>query len=334
MSRTFIIAEAGVNHNGSLDVAKRLVDAAKLAGADAIKFQTFKAEKLVSHKAEKASYQKATTDEDETQFEMIKRLELSRDDHFQLVQHCQKVGIEFLSTAFDSESVNLLREIGMRVWKIPSGEITNLPYLRSLGAFGKPLLLSTGMATLGEVEAAINALEIAGCLHSNITVLHCTTEYPAPLEEVNLKAMISMGQAFGVAYGYSDHTQGVIVPIAAAALGATVIEKHFTLDRRMDGPDHKASLEPAELATMIIGIRSVEAALGDGIKRPTISELSNRQVARKSIVAARRIMKGEVFNGENLTVKRPGTGISPMEWDRVVGRIAHKDYEIEEAIVW
>jgi len=334
MSRTFIIAEAGVNHNGSLDIAKRLVDAAKLAGADAIKFQTFKAEKLVSYKAEKASYQKATTDEDETQFEMIKRLELSRDDHFQLVQHCQKVGIEFLSTAFDSESVNLLREIGMRVWKIPSGEITNLPYLRSLGAFGKPLLLSTGMATLGEVEAAINALERAGCLHSNITVLHCTTEYPAPLEEVNLKAMISMGQAFGVAYGYSDHTQGVFVPIAAAALGATVIEKHFTLDRSMVGPDHKASLEPGELSMMVAGIREIEKALGDGVKRITPSEARNRPVARKSIVAAVPIRRGEAIREVDIAAKRPGTGMSPMEWDRVVGRIAAYDFDIDEEIRW
>lgn len=334
MSKTFIIAEAGVNHNGSLETAKRLIDAAKRAGADAVKFQTFKADKLVSRTAEKALYQKATTGEVETQFEMIKRLELSPDDHLKLVQYCENVGIEFLSTAFDLESVMLLKELGMRIWKIPSGEITNLPYLRVVGSLGKSIILSTGMASLGEVEAAIVALEAAGTSRSLITALHCTTEYPAPIDEVNLKAMRMLGDAFGVSYGYSDHTQGIAVPIGAVALGASVIEKHFTLDRCMDGPDHKASLEPDELEAMVHGIRIIERALGNALKLPTASERKNMVVARKSIVASRSIVKGELFSELNLTTKRPGSGISPMDWDNVMGHIANRDYKKDDAITW
>ena len=334
MSKVFVIAEAGVNHNGSLEIAKQLVDAAQKAGADAVKFQTFKAEKLVSRNAEKAAYQKDATGAAESQFEMIKKLELDRKAHIELAEYCSTKGIEFLSTAFDMESFELLHDIGMRVWKIPSGEITNLPFLRKIGALGKPIILSTGMATLGEVEAALDALELAGTTRNLVTILHCTTEYPAPLSDVNLHAMVSMGRVFGVSYGYSDHTSGIVVPIAAAALGAVLIEKHFTLDRKMIGPDHKASLEPNELAAMVDGIRVVEISLGDGIKRPTISELKNKIVARKSIVALRHIKYGEVFSEENLTAKRPGTGISPMEWDRVVGRRADRDYQPDEAIEW
>jgi len=334
MSKVFVIAEAGVNHNGSLDVALRLVDEAARAGADAVKFQTFKAEKLVSNGAEKAAYQKATTSEHEDQLEMIRRLELTREDHFSLVHRCSERGIEFMSTAFDSESIELLGKIGLKRWKIPSGEITNLPYLRQIGEMGVPLILSTSMATLGEVEKAIDVLEESGTPRSNIVILHCTTEYPAPIDEVNLRAMVRMGDSFGVSFGYSDHTAGIAIPIAAVALGAVVIEKHFTLDRNMEGPDHLASLEPDQLSAMIAGIREIELALGDGIKRPTPAELLNRPIARKSIVAARQIGRGEILSGESLTVKRPGNGISPMEWDNIIGRVASRDYKIDEIIEW
>ena len=333
MSNVFIIAEAGVNHNGSLELAMKLVDAAVAAGVDAVKFQTFKAEKLVGAGAQKAEYQKRSTGTTESQLEMLKKLELDEDAHHTLMRHCQDKGIEFLSTAFDPDSIEFLQSLGMRKWKIPSGEITNLPYLRKIGSFGRPVILSTGMATLGEAEAALDALIAAGTKRDAITILHCTTEYPAPLDEVNLRAMVTMGQAFGLHYGYSDHTQGIVVPIAASALGASIIEKHFTMDKTMKGPDHKASLEPDELAAMVSGIRAVEMALGDGIKRITVSEALNRPVARKSIVAAARIEKGELFSDENLTTKRPGTGISPMDWDEIIGVQADRSYDPDEAIL-
>lgn len=333
MKKTLIIAEAGVNHNGELDMAKRLIVAAADAGADLIKFQTFNAKNLVSKSAPKAEYQKKATGAAESQFEMLSRLELSPADHTVLIEECQRLGIGFFSTAFDKESFDLLTELGcLDLVKIPSGELTNLPLLRHMASGGKPLLLSTGMANLGEIEAAIDAVEQAGTPRERITVLHCTTEYPTPMEEVNLRAMISMQQAFGTQVGYSDHTQGIEVPLAAVAMGATVIEKHFTLDRTLPGPDHKASLEPFELKAMVEGIRNIERALGDGIKRPSVSELKNKPIARKSIVARRDIRIGEVLSEENIAVKRPGTGISPMRWDEVVGRAATRDFSADELI--
>ncbi len=334
MSKVFIIAEAGVNHNGDLDMAYRLVDAAKASGADAVKFQTFKAELLVSRNAQKAEYQKKATNGTETQFEMIKKLELSIDDHHRIAEYCKSVDIEFLSTAFDEESIRLLYTLGIRMWKIPSGEITNLPYLRSIAKLKMPIVMSTGMCTLGDVEAAIDALVAAGASRTSIVLLHCTTEYPAPIAEVNLKAMVSLGTAFNLPYGYSDHTNGITVPVAAVAMGAAIIEKHFTLDKGLPGPDHKASLDPRELAEMVCAIRNVEAAMGDGIKKRTVSEEKNLPIARKSIVARKKIAKGERLDENNLTVKRPGDGISPMFWDEVVSRKALRDYLPDEKIEW
>lgn len=327
-----IIAEAGVNHNGDPDLALRLVDAAADAGADRVKFQTFDAARLVSAQACKADYQLRTTDAAESQLAMLKRLELSRATHEALIRRCRERSIGFLSTAFDPGSLDLLVELGIDSLKIPSGEITNLPALRRIGALRKPVLLSTGMATLGEVETAIDVLERAGTPRSHITVLHCTTEYPTPMAEVNLRAMCAMREAFGVAVGYSDHTAGIEVAVAAVALGATVIEKHFTLDRNLPGPDHKASLEPDELGAMVEAIRNIETALGDGIKRPGPSERRNQAVARKSLVAARPIRAGEEFGADNLAVKRPGDGISPMRWDEVIGRHARRDFAADELI--
>lgn len=327
-----IIAEAGVNHNGDLALAKQLVDAAAAAGADFVKFQTFKAERLVTRDAAKADYQKATSGAHESQFDMIRRLELSEAMHRDLIAHCATRGIAFLSTAFDTESLDLLAGFGLPLVKIPSGEITNLPYLRHVGRMGLPVVISTGMAVLDEVGEALAVLAAAGTPRERVTVLHCTTEYPTPMGEVNLNAMRTIRDAFGVSVGYSDHTPGIAVAIAAAALGASVIEKHFTLDRGLPGPDHQASLEPDELSEMIAAIRNIEAALGDGIKRPTPSELRNRPVARKSIVAARPIAAGEVLTVENLTVKRPGTGVSPMRWDEILGTTAARDYRADEAI--
>lgn len=332
MKRIFIIAEAGVNHNGDINIAKKLIDAAAEAGADAVKFQTFKAEKLVSKSAQKAEYQKHTTDKDESQFEMIKKLELDRAAHEELIAYCKLKNLMFMSTPFDSESIELLNNFGMTIFKIPSGEITNLPYLRQIGRLGKKVILSTGMADIGEIEDAIDILIESGAAKEGITVLHATTEYPAPIEDVNLKAMITIGKTFDVSYGYSDHTPGIEIPIAAAALGASVIEKHFTLDRNMEGPDHKASLEPDELKSMIRAIRNIEKAFGNGIKKPSASEFKNKDIARKSIVAAAVIKKGEIFTENNITVKRPGNGISPMRWDEVIGTAAQKDYEEEELI--
>lgn len=332
MQKTLVIAEAGVNHNGDLQLAKKLVDAATEAGADVIKFQTFKASQLVTEHAEQAVYQQKALGNSEGQLAMLKRLELQPEQHAELIDYCQQQNIEFLSTAFDMSSIELLAPLKLKRWKIPSGEITNLPYLRKIGNRAQPVILSTGMANLGEIEAALTVLERGGTSRSQITVLHCTTEYPAPVEEVNLLAMNTIAQAFGVAVGYSDHTDGIHVPIAAVAMGATVIEKHLTLDRSMPGPDHKASLEPDQFAAMVSGIRTIELALGDGIKRPTRSEQTNLPVVRKSIVAARTIRSGELFSEVNLTAKRPGTGISPMNWDAWIGRKALRDFSADELI--
>lgn len=330
---TLIIAEAGVNHNGDMALAKELIAAAAEAGADLVKFQTFIAANIVSRNAPKAEYQKGATDPRESQQEMVRKLELTRENHLEMIAECEKQGIGFFSTAFDKDSIDLLEDLGgADIVKVPSGELTNLPYLRYLTRHGKQVLLSTGMANLGEIEAAINVVEQAGTPRDRITVLHCTTEYPTPMEDVNLRAMANIGKAFGVAVGYSDHTPGIEVPIAAVALGATVIEKHFTLDRNLPGPDHQASLEPHELKAMVEGIRNIEKALGDGIKRPSPSELKNKPIARKSLVAARPIKAGEPFSEENMMAKRPGTGISPMQWDEVVGRRAPRDFSEDELI--
>lgn len=334
MNHTLVIAEAGVNHNGDLKLAFQLVDAAARAGADVVKFQTFRAKELATGEADKAAYQKETTGEVENQLAMLQKLELTPEEHLQLIDHCQACGIEFLSTAFDPVSIVLLTSLNLQRWKIPSGEITNLPYLRTIGSLKQPVMLSTGMANLGEIESAIDALEQAGSSRNNITVLHCTTEYPAPLDEVNLRAMQTMAQAFGVAVGYSDHTDGIAVPIAAVAMGATVIEKHLTLDRTMEGPDHQASLDPDQFASMVQGIRAIERALGDGIKRPTTSERANLPIVRKSLVAARAIQARDSFTAENITAKRPGTGISPMHWDALIGRKAIRAYGPDELIEW
>jgi N,N'-diacetyllegionaminate synthase len=330
--RTLIIAEAGVNHNGDLAVARRLVDAAADAGADLVKFQTFRAERLATATADKADYQKAGSGPPESQLEMLRRLELSEDAHRNLLAYCQSRGIGFFSTGFDTECVDMLVGLGQRLFKIPSGEVTNLPYLRHVGGLGGDVILSTGMATLSDIEAALLVLERSGTPRERVTVLHCTTEYPTAAHDVNLRAMQSMRDAFGVRVGYSDHTQGIEISIAAVALGATVIEKHFTLDRRLPGPDHQASLEPGELASMVRCIRHVEVALGDGVKRPTAGEERNRAVARKSIVASRPIAAGEVFSNDNLTAKRPGSGVSPMRWDEVVGRRATRAYAADDLV--
>jgi N,N'-diacetyllegionaminate synthase len=330
--RTLIIAEAGVNHNGDMGLARQLIDAAAAAGADLVKFQTFSADRLVTRAAAKARYQEAGSDAGESQHAMLRKLELTPAMHEELMAHCRSRGIGFFSTAFDLESVDLLASLGLDRFKVPSGELTNLPYLRRIGRHGKPVIVSTGMASLGEVDAALAVLEDAGVGKRDLTVLHCTTEYPTAMADVNLRAMSAMAAAFGVAVGYSDHTAGIEVPIAAVALGATVIEKHFTIDRTLAGPDHKASLEPAELRAMVSAIRHVEAALGDGVKRRRPSEAGNAAVARKSIVARRAIRKGELLDESNLTVKRPGTGISPMRWDEIIGRVADRDYVADELI--
>ena len=330
--RTLIIAEAGVNHNGDLDLARQLIEAAAAAGADLVKFQTFNANRLVMRGAKKADYQNRTTDCNESQHEMLRRLELSPEMHHELIVHCAKSHIGFFSTGFDNESIDLLLSLGQDHFKIPSGEITNLPYLRHVGCLGKAVILSTGMATLADIEAAIAVLEQAGTPRTNITVLHCNTEYPTPMAEVNLRAMQSIQAAFGVAVGYSDHTAGIEVAIAAVAMGALVIEKHLTLDHHLPGPDHKASLEPGEFKAMVTAIRNIELALGDGIKRLTPSELKNKPIARKSLVSNRSIKAGELFSVENITAKRPGTGISPMRWDEVIGRRAARDYSADELI--
>lgn len=326
----YIIAEAGVNHNGSLALAEKLVDAAKDAGADCVKFQTFIAENIVSKNAMKADYQKQQTLPEETQHDMLKKLELSFDEFRQLKDYCKSKNIEFMSTAFDSESIDFLNSLGMATWKIPSGDITNLPYLMKIAKLSRPVILSTGMSTMEDIEAALKVLRENGS--GNITVLHCTTEYPAPYGEVNLRAMQTIKQEFNVPVGYSDHTRGIEIPIAAVALGADIIEKHFTLDRTMEGPDHQASLEPDELKAMVRSIRNVEAALGSGIKLPAVSEKKNMAVARKSIIAKNDIKAGELFTEDNLTVKRPGSGISPMRWLEVIGMTAPRDFMKDELI--
>ena len=330
--KTLIIAEAGVNHNGDMELAKQLIAAAASAGADMVKFQTFKADSLVTKTASKAAYQKETTGSEEGQHEMVRKLELSHSDHTVLIEECRRQDIAFFSTAFDTDSFDMLVEMGLSQVKIPSGELTNLPLLRYMTRLGLPVMLSTGMANLGDIEAAIAAIEQVGTPRHLITVLHCTTEYPAPMEDVNLRAMLSMKAAFGVDVGYSDHTPGIEVAIAAVALGATVIEKHFTLDRNMPGPDHQASLEPHELKAMVSAIRNIEQALGDGIKRPSASELKNQPIARKSLVAIRDIKAGETFTANNTGAKRPGNGITPMRWDEVIGRTAPRAFVADELI--
>ncbi|MFW0713417.1 N-acetylneuraminate synthase [Aliarcobacter butzleri] len=332
MNKVFIIAEAGVNHNGSIELAKKLIDVASESGVDAVKFQTFKAENLVSKNAQKADYQKQTTDKNESQFDMIKKLELDVDTHKELMLYCKTKNIMFLSTPFDHDSIELLNDLGLEIFKIPSGEITNLPYLRHIGRLNKKVILSTGMADIGEIEDALGVLIAAGTKKENITVLHANTMYPTPMEDVNLKAMVTIGNTFDVAFGYSDHTLGIEVDIAAVAMGACCIEKHFTLDKTMEGPDHKASLEPDELKAMVKAIRNIELALGSCVKKPSKSEIPNMKIARKSIVAKMDIKKGELLSENNLTIKRPGNGINPMRWDEIVGSIATKDYKEDELI--
>lgn len=355
--KTYIIAEAGVNHNGCLEMAKQLIEVAVEAGADAVKFQTFKSEKLVSRNAPKAAYQTKTTYSGESQLEMIKKLELSETDHKRLIEHCQRQGVQFLSTPFDLESVDLLAyTFALSRLKLPSGEITNAPLLLKASRTGKPIILSTGMSILGEIEIALGVLAFGyaqperepslaafqeayysetgqNALQEKVVLLHCTTEYPAPFGEVNLRAMDTLRTAFGLPVGYSDHTSGVVVPIAAVALGAVVIEKHFTLDRGLPGPDHKASLEPGELKAMVRSIRQVEKALGSPLKAPTPSEVKNRPITRKSLVAEQEIRKGDLFTETNLTVKRPGNGISPMHYWEWVGKAASRDYERDEMVI-
>lgn len=328
----FIIAEAGVNHNGCIDTARKLVDEAVRSGADAVKFQSFIAEKVVSRFAPKATYQKKTTDINESQLSMIRKLQLSPDAQIGLSKYCKERDIMFLSSPFDLESIDLLRKMGLKIFKIPSGEITNLPYLRKIGGLKKKIILSTGMADLEEVGDALNVLVNSGTPKENITIMHCNTEYPTPYEDVNLMAMLTIREAFNIDVGYSDHTLGIEVPIAAAALGASIIEKHFTLYKNMEGPDHKASLEPNELRFMVRSIRNIEKALGEGIKTASASELKNIVIARKSIVAAGIIRKGEMFTEKNITIKRPGNGISPMEWDNIVGRKAKRNFKEDEFI--
>jgi len=327
---TYIIAEAGVNHNGDIQLALKLVDEAKKAGANCVKFQTFKAEKVVSKFANMAEYQVISTKKSETQLEMLKKLELTYDEFVEIRKYCDKVQIDFMSTAFDLDTIDFLNSLEMKKWKIPSGEITNLPYLERIAQLKKPIILSTGMSTLTEIENAIAILKKNGAI--DITVLHCTTEYPAPFEDVNLKAMNTIKKKFNIGVGYSDHTMGIEVPIAAVALGASVIEKHFTLNRDSEGPDHKASLEPNELFQMVSSIRNIEKALGDGVKRLASSELKNKSVARKSIVANVNIKKGELFTKDNLTTKRPGNGISPMHWYDVIGKKASRNFDEDELI--
>ena len=330
MGHVIIIAEAGVNHNGSFELAKKMVDAAKEAGVDYVKFQTFNPKKLVSKYAEKAEYQKETTGSDETQLRMLQKLTLTEDHFLSLRDYCREVGIGFISTPFDLDSIAFLETFDMDFWKVPSGEVTNLPYLEAIARTKRKVVMSTGMCDMNEIQDAIEVLEKNGT--TDITLLHCNTQYPTPYEDVNLSAMNSIRDALHKEVGYSDHTQGIVVPIAAVAMGATVIEKHFTLDKNMEGPDHKASLNPSELQQMVMAIRNIEQAIGNGLKEPSSSEMANKGVARKSIVASRSIKQGEVFSEENLTTKRPGTGISPMKWYEVIGKVAPRDFFEDEII--
>ena len=335
MNKTIIIAEAGVNHNGDIRIAKQLVDAAVMAGADYVKFQTFKTEELVSKDARKAAYQQRnmSSTEDTSQYSMLKKLELSKEHHCELVTYCNRKRIKFLSTPFDLSSIDFLASLHLGLWKIPSGEITNYPYLKRIALWHEPVIFSTGMCEMTEIEEAMKVLLRNGLTKEQLTVLHCNTEYPTPMRDVHLHVMKTIADQLGVKVGYSDHTLGIEIPIAAVALGACVIEKHFTLDREMDGPDHKASLEPKELAQMVSAIRNVEKALGGTEKKISASEEKNRCIVRKSIVAACDIKKGDVFTEENLTVKRPGDGISPMQWEHVLGKEAKQDFATDDLIV-
>jgi N,N'-diacetyllegionaminate synthase len=333
MKRTLIIAEAGVNHNGSIKIAKQLIDVAAEAGVDYVKFQTFKAEKVISKNAVKADYQIANTEnETESQLEMVKKYELDKETHIELINYCNTKNIKFLSSPFDLESIDLLAELGINLFKVPSGEITNLPYLRKIAVLKKEIILSTGMCNLADIEKALEILVNNGASRELITVLHCNTEYPTPFGDVNLLAMNTIKDAFKIKVGYSDHTLGIEVPIAATALGACVIEKHFTLDKTMEGPDHVASLEPAELKAMVAGIRNIDMALGNGIKEPSNSEKKNINIARKSVVAAIDIRKGDVITEDNITIKRPGNGISPLSWDALLGKTAERDFAADELL--
>jgi N,N'-diacetyllegionaminate synthase len=332
MRKTIIIAEAGVNHNGSITLAKQLIDVAAMAGVDYVKFQTFKAVKIASKQANKADYQKQTTGSTESQLDMLKKLELTDAAHNELIDYCSQKQVKFLSTPFDLDSIDLLKGLGIRLGKIPSGEITNLPYLRKMAKSFDELIVSTGMTEMEEIDQALKILVQSGCPEKNVTVLHCNTEYPTPFKDVHLKAMLAIRDRFKVEVGYSDHTAGIEVPIAAVAMGAVMIEKHFTLDKKMDGPDHAASLEPAELIAMVKAIRNVEMALGDAVKTPSPSEIKNKSIARKSIVAATDIAAGDIFTEKNLTVKRPGTGINPMQWDAVIGQKAKRHFLADELI--
>lgn len=333
MNHTIIIAEAGVNHNGSIELAKLLIDEAVESGVDYIKFQTFKSENLVTRTAKQADYQKKNIgDSDNSQYNMLKELELSEEQHFELIEYCNKKGIKFFSTAFDMDSIDFLTSLNLGLWKIPSGELTSYPYVKKIASFGEPVILSTGMSSTEEISDTVNLLVSCGLPKEKITILHCNTEYPTPMCDVNLLAMNSIKKRFQTEIGYSDHTVGIEVPIAAVALGAKVIEKHFTLDRNLPGPDHKASLEPSELKAMVSAIRNIEQALGSEEKKVSSSEMKNKAVARKSIVAAKAIKAGKMFSEENLTVKRPGIGISPMKWESVIGQVAIRDFEQDELI--
>lgn len=332
MKKVFIIAEAGVNHNGSVEIAKKLIDKAKDANVDAIKFQTFKSENVVSKNAEKAEYQKKNDKNSESQLEMIKKLELSFHDFEELKNYCKQKNILFLSTAFDNESIDFLNSLELPLFKIPSGEITNYPYLKKIAQIGKQVIMSTGMSTIEEIEQAVNVLETNGLERLQISLLHCNTEYPTPFEDVNLRAMQTLKEFFNVKIGYSDHTDGIEVSVAAVAMGAKIIEKHFTLNKNMEGPDHKASLEPDELKKMVESIRNIELALGNSKKQPSNSEIKNINIARKSIVAFRSIKKGENFTENNITTKRPGNGLSPMKWETILGKPAIRDFKTDEMI--
>ena len=333
MKRTIIIAEAGVNHNGSINIAKRLIDEAAVAGVDYVKFQTFKTENLVTRYAKQAEYQEINIDSDDhSQFNMLKELELTHEHHYELIAHCNSRGVKFLSTAFDFDSIAFLSSLNLDLWKIPSGEITNYPYLKRIAQKHQPVILSTGMCSIDDIKNAISVLMHNGLKKSQITILHCNTQYPTPMKDVNLRAMLQMKDRFKAKTGYSDHTSGIEIPIAAVALGACVIEKHFTLDKSMKGPDHKASLNPDELKEMVKAIRNIEIALGDGEKRISKSEYKNITIARKSIVASTNIKKGEVFLENNITTKRPGDGISPMKWDNIIGTTAIRDFTENEQI--
>lgn len=333
MKRTLIIAEAGVNHNGSVEIAKQLIDVAAEAGVDYVKFQTFKAEKVISKNAIKADYQIVNTENgSESQLDMVKKYELDKDTHIELINYCDTKKVKFLSSPFDLESIDLLADLGIDLFKIPSGEITNLPYLKKVASLRKEIILSTGMCNLSDIETALDILTSNGASRELITVLHCNTEYPTPFLDVNLLAMNTIRDAFKVNVGYSDHTLGIEVPIAACALGACVIEKHFTLDKNMEGPDHVASLEPDELNAMVTGIRNIDVALGNGIKEPSNSERKNIAIARKSVVAAIDIKKGDVISEENITIKRPGNGISPLSWESLLGKRAERDFAADELL--